>query len=86
MRDRLGKMKRRCGSYRPGADRLVLCTLCALPALIHFLGSTDSAGEGRVSATWEGPWRLGWLGSSFPVSPEKPLLLWLMTGHVSISE
>lgn len=23
------------------ADRLVLCTLCALPALIHFLGSTD---------------------------------------------
>lgn len=36
-----GKMKRRCGSYRPGADRLVLCTLCALLILIHFLGSTD---------------------------------------------
>ena len=86
MRDRPGKMKRPCGSYRLGTDRLILWALCALLGIIHFLGITDPAGEGRVSARWEGPWRLGWLGSLFPISPGKPLLLWLMTGHVSISE
>lgn len=72
------KLQARCWSPCP-------LHLCALPAPAHFRKHW-LCWRGEELCYMEGPWRLGWLGSSFPISPEKPLLLWLMTGHVSISE